>query len=474
MGTEGELFEVKMGKPWTRFYDPDVPETIDPSPRPFHRILDDAADRDPSRSALFFFGGKVRYGLLRAHVNQFAGALSARGFRPRDSLGILLPNMPQAIVSFFAALKIGGQAAFFDPLASREELRDQLNASGVETLILLDLIYSRIQALLPQTRVKHLIVCRVKDYLPFPKDLFFSMAAKGYGLNVKLEPKENLVPYQEFLASGRPDWAPASPDLSFQPAETAVLHYQSSPGGGPRGLQWTEQSLMANLQQICAWLGKIEEGPEVFLSVLPYHQPEGLILGMSLPIYLGGLSIQLPQFDLGRAFQMIQKHRVTFFPATHGITESVAHRPLFKKRELSSIRILWSIGDTLNPEIVENLERKIGGKVTAAYGPSDAMALTHANPLYGKRKAGSIGIPLPGTEAKIVDPMNPEREKSVGEKGELVVKGPQMLKPLFPGGDRTRRGLPEDWFPTGDWARMDEDGFFYVSGKIHEKDRASA
>lgn len=457
-----------MDKPWLKFYDPDVPPSIELSPIPFYKILDEAADRFPARPAVFFFGGKIKYGLLRAQANQLASALLAQGFQPGDSLGLLLPNMPQTIVSLFGALKAGGKVAFFDPLANREELRDQLNKSGVETVVLLDLVYSRIQAVLPQTRVKKLIVSRVKDYLPFPKDFFFSLAARGYGLNIKLEKTAHLLPFMEFLATGRQDWAPPTSYIP-SPEEIAVVHYLSFPGGVPEKVEWTQAGLIANIRQASAWLGKIEKGREVFLSVLPCHQPEGLTLAMNLPISLGAMSVQLPQFDIGRALMMIKKHRVSFLPATHDMAEAVANRPLFGKKELSSIRTFWSVGPELAPEILENLGKKIGGTVSTAYGPPEAMTLTHANPLYGKRKTGSIGIPLPDTEAKIVDPARPEREMPAGEKGELVVRGPQVMTGSAHRSNEAQKALGEGWLHTGDFARMDEDGFFYVMGRINEK-----
>lgn len=457
-----------MDKPWLKFYDPDVPQHVPPYPKSFSKILEDTADRFSSKPAVFFFGGRIKYGLLRAQADQFARALLTQGFRPGYSLGLLLPNMPQTIISLFGTLKAGGKIIFFDPLAGREELRDQLNETGIGSLIILDLVYSRIQSILPQTRVKRVIVTQVKDYLPFPKNFFFSMAAKGYGMDVKLEKSASLISFKEFLASGRIESTPPE-ESPLDPAEFAVFHYGSGTEGAFHGVAWTQANLIANVLQATAWLGKVEMGREVFLSVLPCHQPEGLILGMILPIFLGALSVQLPQFDIGRAMMMIKKHRVSFFPVTPSIAESIANRPLFNKKELSSIRTIWSVGSELSPEIVENLEKKISGKVIASYGPSEAMALTHATPLYGKRKPGSIGIPLPGTEVKIIDPAHPEEEIPLGKKGELMVKGPQVMAKLVKGANGEQKALPQDWLPTGDLARMDEDGFFYIMGRVKEK-----
>jgi long-chain acyl-CoA synthetase len=384
-------------------------------------------------------------------------------------LGLLLPNMPQTLVSMFGAIGAGVRPVFFDPLAEKEQLREQFNEAGLETLVLLDLMVPKLSPIFPQTKIKKFIVARVKDYLPFPKSLFFSLAARGYGLNVKLEKWPNLIPFKEFIATA-PDRSPADQG-AFGPDDVAVIQYCDGISGKLRAIGLTHGNLRANLTQVSAWLGKDEKGKEIFLSVLPAHQPEGLTLAVSLPIYLAALSVQLPQFDPGRAMGAIQKHRPSFFPAFPSMIESLANRPLFGKEKLSSFKVCLSVGEELKPEILENFEKKTTGKVITGYGPRRAPVLTHANPLYGKRKVGSIGIPLPDTEAIIVNPADGDKEMTVGETGELVVKGPQVVNGYLKQAPETGGVFRRGWLHTGDLARMDEDGFFYLMGRADDKRR---
>jgi len=188
-----------MEKPWLKFYDPHVPKHIEYPRMLLQQILDDAADHFPGKTAVFFFGGRVNYGELRAQANRFAGALKGMGFRKGDRLGLLLPNMPQTIISAFGALKAGGVAVFFDPLEEEEELERQLNDAGVETLVVLDLVLRRVDKIFPRTKLKQFIITGVKDYLPFPKDFLFSLAARGRGMTVKVAKKPNIHLFKDFL-----------------------------------------------------------------------------------------------------------------------------------------------------------------------------------------------------------------------------------------------------------------------------------
>ena len=454
-----------MENPWLKFYDPHVPKHIEYPGMLLQQILDDAADHFPRKTAVFFFGGRVNYGELRAQANRFAGALKGKGFRKGDRLGLLLPNMPQTIISAFGALKAGGVAVFFDPLEEEEELERQFNDAGVETLVVLDLVLRRVDKVFPRTKLKQFIIAGVKDYLPFPKDFLFSLAARGRGMTVKVAKKPNIHLFKDFLlgTSAAPSSLEAS---SNSPEDEAFILYTSGTSGPPKGVVLRHKNLVANLLQAATWIGEVEKGKEVFLSILPSHQAFGMTLAMNLPIYLAGMSIHLPQFEMGQVLSAVRKHRPSFFPASPPMIESLSTYPEITKYGVSSIKTCWSVGKPLGEEDLQNFERKVGRKVSEAYGLTEASALTHANPLYGKRKAGSIGLPLPDTDAKIVDPMNGAKELPAGGVGELIIRGPQVMKGYWNLPGETSRALREGWLHTGDLARMDEDGFFYITGKL--------
>ena len=455
-----------MEKPWLKFYDPSVPANLQYPDLLLQQILDDAADRFPEKVGVFFFGGKIRYAELRAQADQFAIALRSIGFRKGDRVGIILPDMPQAIISAFGVFKAGGTAVFFDPREEEEKLERQINDSGIETVVVFGLVLPRIDPIFSRTKLKQFIIAKVRDYLPFPRNFFFDLAAKGHGIHVKIAKKPNIHLFREFLLQGQ--GGPSKEEAyTSRPDEEAVILYTSGTSDSPKGVLLTHRNLIANLLQTSAWMGNAEKGKETFLSILPFHQAFGMAMAMNLPIYLAGTAIHQPQFEVTQVLSLIKENRPTFFPVSPSMIESLSNYPFdLNKFKTSGVKIFWSTGGPLEGEVMQNLERRIGRKVYETYGLTEASPFTHANPIQGTRKVGSIGIPLPDTEAKIVDTERGEKEMPAGGPGELVVKGPQVMKGYWNKPEETARTLRRGWLHTGDLARMDEDGFFYITGKL--------
>jgi len=455
-----------MEKPWLKFYDPHVPRNLEFPDILLQQILADTAQQFPEKRAVFFFGGKVTYGQLQAHVNQFANALKGIGFRQGDRLGVLLANMPQTIVCAFGALQAGGVPVFFDPLAEEEELRRQFNDVEVEILVALDLVLRRVDPIFPKTKLKQFIIAGVRDYLPFPRGFLFDLAAKGRGIQVKLARKPNVHSFKEFLLSSRSDSAATAPG---NPEEVACIQYTRGTSGPPKGVLLTHKNLVANIMQAATWMGGLEKGKETFLAVPPFHQAYGMTMGMNLPIYSAAMSIHLPQFEIIQVLNTFKKLRPSFFPADPEMIERLSTIPEIAKYKVSMVKTCWSMGGPLPEDVLQAFERKVGRKVNEAYGLTEASPLTHANPILGRRKAGSIGIPLPGTDAKIVDAADGEKEMPVGEVGELIIRGPQVMKGYWNRPEDSSRALRQGWLHTGDMARMDEDGYFYIIEKVGKK-----
>ena len=457
-----------MEKPWLKFYDPPVPANLQYPDMLLQRVLDDAANQFPEKVGAFFFGGKIKYGELRTQADQFAIALRSIGFRKGDCMGIILPNMPQAIISAFGVFKAGGTAVFFDPREEEEKLERQINDSGVETAVVFGLVLPRIDPIFSRTKLKQFIIAQVRDYLPFPRNVFFDLAAKGHGIHVKIAKKPNVHLFREFLLKGQ--GGPSKEDAyTGRPDEPAVILYPSGTSGSLKGVLLTHRNLIANLLQASTWMENLEKGKETFLSILPFHQAFGMTMAMNLPIYMAATAVHQPQFEVTQVLSLIKKSRPTFFPASPSMIESLSNYPFdLNKFKTSGVKIFWSTGGPLEGEVMQNLERRIGRKVCGAYGLAEASPFTHANPIQGTRKVGSIGIPLPDTEAKIVDTESGEKEMPTGEPGELVVKGPQVMKGYWNKPEETARTLRRGWLYTGDLARMDEDGFFYITGKLQK------
>ncbi len=454
-----------MERPWLKFYDSHVPKALEYPPILLPQVLDGAANQFPDRVGIFFFGGKVTYRHLKTGADQFANALGEIGIKRGGRLGLLLPNMPQAIISAFGAMRAGVLVFFFDPLLEEDELRRQINESGVETVVVLDLLLRRIDPIFPQTRLKNFIIAGVKDFLPFPRNIFFSLAARGKGIHVKLAQKPNIYPFREFLQKGRPD-PPAVEGNPLNPADAAVVQYTSGKTGPPKGVLLTHKNLVANVLQVSAWFNHLERRREVFFSILPGHQALGMTLAVNLPIYLAGSSIHQPRFDPIQFLNTVKAQKPSAFPALPAMIESLVWNPTLGKYRISSIHTYWSIGPSLPPEVLENYERKTGRRINEGYGLTEAAPLTHMNPFLGDRKPKSMGIPLPDTDARIVDPKDGRTELPAGKTGELVIQGPQVMKGYWNQPQETERALREGWLHTGDLAWMDEDGFFYYVDKM--------
>jgi long-chain acyl-CoA synthetase len=457
-----------MERPWLKFYDSHVPKALEYPPILLPQVLDEAAGQFPDRVGVFFFGGKVRYRDLKTRADQFAQALGEIGVKRGGGLGLLLPNMPQTIISAFGAMKAGVLVFFFDPLSEEDELRRQINESGVETVVVLDLLLRRIDPIFPQTRLKNFVIAGVKDFLPFPRDVFFSLAARGKGIHVRLAQKPNIYPFREFLQKGRPD-APTMEGSPLNPEDAAVVQYTSGKTGRPKGVLLTHKNLVANILQVSAWVNHLKKGKEVFFSILPGHQALGMTLAVNLPIYLAAGSIHQPRFDPIQFLNSVKAQKPSAFPAQPAMIESLVWNPTLAKYRISSIHTYWSIGPSLPPEVLENYERKTGRRINEGYGLTEAAPLTHMNPFLGDRKPKSMGIPLPDTDARIVDPSDGKTELPAGKTGELIIQGPQVMKGYWNQSEETARALREGWLHTGDLAWMDEDGFFYYVDKMKKQ-----
>ncbi|MBP1719121.1 MAG: Long-chain-fatty-acid--CoA ligase, partial [Deltaproteobacteria bacterium] len=389
-----------------------------------------------------------------------------------ERLGMLLANMPQGVIGTFGAMKAGVTPVFFDPLIENEEIHRQLNDARVETVVVLDIILPRVAKVFPQTRVKKFIVASVKEYLPFPRNFFFSLAAKGRGLNVNIPRQANFFSFKGMIQNTLLD--PSSQaGASIGGSAEAVIQYTSGAEGSPKGVVLTHRNLVANARQAASWMGKGENGKEVFLSILPLHHAYGLTLGMNLPIVRGAASVHLPRFETGQVLANIHKQKITFFPASPSMVEALATYPLVSRKKVSSLKSCWAVGGTLSEETIRGFERTMAARLVPFYGLTEASPLTHGSPVLGKRKEGSVGIPFPNTDARIVDPQDPAKERPVGEEGELIIQGPQVMKAYWKNPEGTEKSLRDGWLRTGDLARMDEEGYFYILGKLNSTPKAS-
>lgn len=451
--------EIKYeNRPWLSSYEKGVPESISYEEICLPDILGRTAGKFPDKMALLFEGYKMTYRELNDMVNRFAAVLHAFGVRKGDSIAILLPNVIPCVVAYYAILKIGGIVVMNNPLYTDRELEYQFNDSGSKFLITLDLLGNRMIDLRPKTNIEHIIYTSIGDYLPFPKNLLFPLVAKKKNLAADVKPFENVYKWKDVLAKSTGN--PPNVELLFD--DIAMYQYTGGTTGVSKGVMLTHANLSKQVQQIGAWFPTFDSN-EIMLGALPFFHVFGLTTAMNLAIYLGWGDILVPKPQPEQLIQAIKKFKPTFAPLVPTMYIGILNHPHIDKIDLTSIKGCFSGSAPLPVEVIRDFENKTGAVIVEGYGLTESSPVTHVNPYAGgKRKVGSIGVPIPDTHCRIVDLNDGETDLPIGEPGELLVKGPQVMKGYRNNAEETAATLTDDWLHTGDISRMDEDGYFYI------------
>lgn len=457
-GRDRETTDLIRQRPWLKHYETDVPFTLAYPSQPIYRFLENAARRHPSHRAIVFYDHALTYRELNDAVNRFASALVALGVRKGDRVALLLPNSPQTVIAYYGALKAGAVAVSMNPLFDENELANQLNDSGAETIVALSAFYREIQSVKERTSLKRVIISNIKEYFSPMRRLIFSLVhEKREGHRVDTRGAQNVFAFQQLLAEA-PE-APASTQVEQN--DLALIQYTTGTTEEPKGVMLTHAALVANMIQIRYWVADAEEGKEIVLGALPFSHSYGMTLGMNFGILVAATLVLLPTFSTQEVLQVIARYHPSLFPGVPTMYNAINQFPNVRKYNLRSIKYCVSGAAPLPLEVQEAFERLTRGKLVEGYGLTEAGPATHANPLRGQRKTGSIGLPLPDTDAKIVD-MKTGADLRVGEIGELVVRGPQLMRGYWNQAEETARVLKDGWLYTGDLARMDSDGFFQI------------
>jgi len=463
-----------VDKPWLQHYDDGVPEQI-PLPRQLlHETLSNAAKVYAHRPALIFFGQKIDYRELDLVSNRFAHALQTLGVNVGDRVAIVLPNVPQCVLAFYGTLKAGAVVVLSSPLSTEEELHHQMRDSGARVLLTLRSYRAEVERVCQDTAIEHVIYTDVREYLPLrqrvllanrekiiPGDARGNEAVSKENMNVAT-PQTRSVSWKEHelqLLLRRQRTAPLDSGVTSE--HLALLQYTSGTTDTPKGVMLSHGNLMVNLAQKRHWISDARRGREVVLCVLPLSHIYGLTSAMNLAICLAGSLILLPTNRIDQIMKAIKDHHPSIFPGIPAFYLAVANYPKVRSYGVSSIRICVSGSAPLPVEVQEAFEKLTKGHLVEGYGLTEASPVTHSNPLKGERRVGSIGLPLPGTNARIVDPQT-EIPLPPGEVGELLIQGPQVMQGYWNMPVETAQVLRSGWLHTGDLARMDEDGFFTI------------
>jgi long-chain acyl-CoA synthetase len=446
---------------WLKSYSPGTPPSIPIPKRPLPDFLESAADWLPKRTALIFYNSRLTYKELNDQVNQMSHVFHGLGVRPGDRVTLILPNMPQMIVAFFGALRAGGVVVLPNPEADAPTIIQQVAETRPKVLVTVRSFSPLAQAIKAKTGLDKFVFADLRTAVSFP--VYQKLIAR-FGLTDDEERFTALARELGQRMSAVCQDAPVEPlEINVQPNDLAAIIYTSGTTDQPKGVALSHANLVANTLQTRHWAPDLVYGQEVCLSVVPLLHSYGLVGAMSMPIALGATLVLLPTFDTIEVLEHIRDHKVTLFPGVPSMYMAINQAPNVRNYGLSSVKACISGAAPLPVEVQEAFEKLSQGRLVEGYGLTEASPVTHANPLYGRRQPGSIGIPIPNTEAKIIDLISGE-DLPAGKIGELLVRGPQVMQGYWrPDGALDKSEiLANGWLDTGDVAVMDNDGYFRI------------
>ncbi len=460
--------------PWIQHYEPGVPDHLAIPDRPLTWLLDFASQHYPNQSALLYYGTRITYAQFSNQVNRFAIGLQRLGVQKGDRVAIALPNIPQFPIAFYGALRAGAVVVPTNPLYTEHELQHQLADSGAKVLVMLDMYYPRLKAIRSKTIVEQVIVTSPADFLPPLMQKLYPFSQRG-NKNVRslltrraLYEDPGLRLMQGMLRSN----SKGGIELFNLPApargeDLAVLQYTGGTTGLAKGAMLTHRNLLANAMQTRYWVPQARDGAESAICVAPFFHAYGLTVGMNLSILAGATMILLPRFKAKNVLEAIYRYRPSLFPGIPTMYVAIMNEAGKRTDYLRSIKYCISGAAPLPAKVQADFEMMTGGKLVEGYGLSEAAPVTHCNPLTDESRSGSVGLPLPGVEAAI---LNQETGEPVptGETGELVVKGPNVMQGYWNHPADTQAIFRNGWLRTGDIARMDEDGYFYIVERLKD------
>lgn len=467
--------------PWLQYYDRDVPEQLPLPEQLLHEMLSNAAQDFPQRTALHFFGQQISYRELDSLSNRFAHALRKLGIDKGERVAVVLPNIPQCVIAFYGTLKAGGVLVLGSPLSNEEEIAYQMRDSGARVLLTLNSYRDKISRICAGTQIEQVIYTDVREYLPIRQRVLLASLVEGSAPHSQAaQSRENsngATPDGPHSTASVPAGSPSRREHSLQhllrsqPAtllesgttsdDLALLQYTSGTTDSPKGVMLTHGNLMVNVSQVRHWLPDARRGREVVLSVLPLSHSYGVTDCLNLPVALAASIVLLPSARIDELLKAIKHYHPSLFPGIPSLYLAIANYPHVRSYGVGSIRTCVSGSAPLPVEVQEAFEKLTRGRLVEGYGLTEASPVTHANPLKGERHVGSIGIPLSGTNARVVD-WNSGEPLPPGEVGELLIRGPQVMQGYWNMPAETAQTLKDGWLHTGDLAVMDEDGFFSI------------
>jgi long-chain acyl-CoA synthetase len=450
--------------PWRAAYPPGLDWGVEIAEAPVWHLLDKSVSAHPERPCIDFLGRKYSYREIGALVGRAAKGLQGIGVGPGTQLGLFLPNCPYAVIFYFAALKAGATVVNFNPLYAEPEIARQITDSDTDVMVTLDLsaLCNKVTAQIGKTRLKTVIVCPMADSLPYPKRLLFPIARRK---DMARWPRDaHHVGYRDLIAN---DGKMSPPPIAPQ-TDLAVLQYTGGTTGVPKGAMLSHANVYANAVQSSLWFGAGNEGRQSILGILPLFHVFAMTVVMNWSMRVGGEMILLPRLDLKQLLQTITDKKPTAFAAVPTLLTAINNYPDLAKYALSSLKVCVSGGAPLPADVRDTFERLTGCRVVEGYGLSECAPVVCCNPIEGQRKPGSVGLPYPGTTVEVVSLEPPRRVLLPGEKGEICVRGPQVMRGYWKRPEATAEVMIDGRLHTGDIGHIDADGYVFITDRLKE------
>ena len=440
---------------WHKSYAPGVKKALEYEKITLSQALTRSAKNFPDHTALNYMGKKITFKELDGLVNAFTRALQEMGIQPGDKVALCLPNIPQAMIANYAVFRIGAVAVQNNPLYTERELQYQLNDSDSRIIITLTLLIPRVQKIQANTRIEKIIGCHINSYLPFPKKQLFPFVKKD--MYRKVAPAENVYVFKDLI--DRYSTNPIEDQSQWD--ELVNLLYTGGTTGVSKGVMQSNAIISSNVQQFAAWFPELKSGEEVLVGNYPVFHAAGFATA-NLMIWKAWQHLMVPRPETKINVDLIKKNRPTFVPGVPTMFVGMLADPEFRKLDFSSVKGFFSGAAPLAADTIRDLKDLTGSTMCEVYGSAETAPFATVTPWGGEVKPGTVGIPIPDTDVKIVDITDPDKELERGEEGEIAIKGPQIMMGYYNKPEETANVMNGDWYLSGDIGKFDEDGYLSV------------
>lgn len=452
----GSIFKTSEFRPWFNYYGSEVPTHLTYPRIPLHSLLDQSAAKNPDNPCTNFYGKRLTYRQIKELSDRFAAGISNLGLRKGDRIVLILPNSPQFLISYYGLLKAGAVVVPLNPLSVERELQFFFTDTGAEMVITIPLFLNKVASLKGKTPLRQIVYSRIADYLPFPLNLVQGFRERRL---IRRIDDVTLVDFKELLQKAPPpDWHPNPIPLD----EMSVLIYSGGTTGIAKGVMLSQFSLVTNAHQVIAWANLTDE--QGVLAVLPLFHGFGMSVTMNAAVLAGGEIFLIPRFNAKAVAKAIQKYKPSFLIGVPAMFVQLSNLPKIERYDFSSLRGIFVGAAPLTRAIKDEFERKTKGRMIEGYGLTEAVAPVTANPYHGLHKIGSIGLPFPDVDVRIVS-LDDGHDLPPGELGEIVLRSPSMMLGYYKNPEETKKAIVDGWLYTGDIGYMDQDGYFYITDR---------